>query len=61
MVSEKGAISFLESGRTEERRWTVKNEFEEVRRLVRENPGTIVMVINHSDGKDSMRMLGFGP
>ena len=36
----------------------MKNEFEEVRLLVRENPGNIVTVINHSGGKDSMRMLG---
>ena len=35
----------------------MKNEFEEVRLLVRENPGNIVAVINHSGGKDSMRML----
>ena len=36
----------------------MKNEFEQVRLLVRENPGNIVTVINHSGGKDSMRMLG---
>ena len=36
----------------------VMDEFEEVGLLVRENPGTVVMVINHSGGKDSMRMLG---
>ena len=36
----------------------MKNEFEEVGLLARENPGTVVMGINLFGGKDSMRMLG---
>ena len=36
----------------------MKSEFEEARLLVRERHGNIVAVINHSGGKDSMRMLG---
>jgi 3'-phosphoadenosine 5'-phosphosulfate sulfotransferase (PAPS reductase)/FAD synthetase len=36
----------------------VMDEFERARGLARENPRNIVAVINHSGGKDSMRMLG---
>ena len=38
----------------------MKNEFEQVRLLVRENPGNIVAVINHSGGNDFDADAGIG-